>query len=73
MRAWIGSLSAKALDGPCAAEQGRSHPLWWHLQHVYTHGLQQLSNAAWMLTADGHSPGDLDFLGFVEARERDAA
>ena len=73
MRAWLGSLSAKALDGPCAAEQTRSHPLWWHLQHIYTHALQQLSNAAWMLSADGSSPGDLDFLGFVEARERDAA
>ncbi len=73
MRAWLGSLSAKALDGPCAAEHTGSHPLWWHLQHLYTHGLQQLSNAAWMLTADGHSPGDLDFLGFVESRERDAA
>ncbi len=70
LRAWLASLSAKALDGPCGAEASRSHPLWWHLQHLYTHAVQQLSNAAWMLSADGHSPGDLEFLSFVEARER---
>ena len=50
----------------------RSHPLWWHLQHLYTHAIQQLSNAAWLLSADGHSPGGLDFLEFVESRERRA-
>jgi hypothetical protein len=66
-------MTAKTLDGPCAAEETRSHPLWWHLQHVYTHGLQQLSNAAWVLSADGHSPGELDFLEFIEARERGEA
>jgi uncharacterized damage-inducible protein DinB len=70
MRAWVGSLSAKALDGPCGAETSTSHPLWAHLQHLYTHGLQQLSNAAWMLSADGHSPGGLDFLEFLEVRAR---
>lgn len=73
LRAWLTSLSAKALDGPCGAEPSRSHPLWWHLQHLYTHAIQQLSNAAWLLTADGHSPGDLEFLSFVEARERGLA
>jgi uncharacterized damage-inducible protein DinB len=70
MRAWLGSLSAKALDSRCGAEATSSHPLWTHLQHLYTHGIQQLGNAAWMLTADGHSPGGLDFLEFLGARER---
>jgi uncharacterized damage-inducible protein DinB len=69
MRAWLARLSARTLDGPCGAEQTRSHPLWTHLQHVYTHGLQQLSNAAWLLSADGHSPGELDFLEFLRGRE----
>ena len=73
LRAWLASLSAKALDGPCGAEVSRSHPLWWHLQHLYTHAIQQLSNAAWLLSADGHSPGGLDFLEFVESRERGLA
>ncbi len=72
MRAWLASLSAKALDGACGAEEERSHPLWTHLQHLYTHGIQQLSNAAWMLSADGHSPGELDFLQFLNVRERRA-
>ncbi len=70
MRAWLSSLSAKTLDGPCGAETSTSHPLWTHLQHVYTHGIQQLSNAAWLLTADGHSPGGLDFLEFLQDRDR---
>ena len=48
----------------------RSHPLWRHLQHLYTHWIQQLSNAAWMLSADGHSSGGLDFLEFLGSRER---
>ena len=38
--------------------------------YLYTHGIQQLSNAAWMLSADGHSPGELDFLQFLNVRER---
>ena len=68
MRSWLAGLSAAALDGACGAEHTRSHPLWWHLQHVYSHSLQQLSNAAWMLTADGHSPGGLDLLEFIGSR-----
>ena len=51
MRAWLANLSAKALDGACGAEEERSHPLWTHLQHLYTHGIQQFSNAAWKLSA----------------------
>jgi uncharacterized damage-inducible protein DinB len=70
MRAWLASMTEKTLGGPCGAEQSGSHPLWWHLQHIYTHGLQQFSDAAWILSADGQSPGGLDFLEFIEARER---
>jgi uncharacterized damage-inducible protein DinB len=68
MRAWLAWLDQAALDGPCRAERSTSHPLWFHLQHIYTHALQQFSDAAALLTRAGHSPGELDFLEFVEAR-----
>jgi uncharacterized damage-inducible protein DinB len=70
MRSWIASLSDAELDGPCRAERNRSHPLWYHLQHVYTHGLQQFADAATLLSGVGHSPGEIDFLEFVDDRER---
>jgi len=69
MRAWLGRLSSSNLNGPCGAEQTQSHPLWWHLQHVYVHGIQQFSDAARLLSQDGQSPGDLDFLDFIDWRE----
>ena len=69
-RTWLAGMTAKSLDGPCGAEQSGSHPMWWHLQHIYVHGIQQLSDAARLLSADGHSPGELDFLDFIDARER---
>jgi uncharacterized damage-inducible protein DinB len=38
----------------------------WHmLQHLLLHSMQHRSEAATMLTAYGHSPGDIDFLFFV--------
>ena len=69
MRAWIGAMSDADLLGPCRAEgTGDTHPLWYHLAHLYTHGLQQLSDAAVVLTRAGHSPGEIDFLEFIQHR-----
>lgn len=70
MRAWIASLSDAELDGACRAERNGSHPLWYHLLHIYTHGLQQFADAATLLSGAGHSPGEIDFLDFVENRDR---
>jgi uncharacterized damage-inducible protein DinB len=72
MRAWLDSLSDDDLAGPCRTERSGSHPFWFHLQHLYSHGIQQLSDAAVLLTAAGRSPGELDFLEFVDARDRSA-
>lgn len=69
MRAWIARLGDEGLAGPCGAESPSRHPLWYHLMHLYTHGIQQFSDAAVLLTAAGQSPGELDFLDFVERRE----
>jgi uncharacterized damage-inducible protein DinB len=65
MRTWIATLTDEQLAGPCRAEPTTSHPLWFHLQHLYTHAIQQLSDAAVLLTAAGRSPGELDFGEFV--------
>ena len=72
MRAWLASLTEADLNGPCRTEAGDGrHPFWFHLQHLYSHGLQQLADAATLLTAAGRSPGELDFLEYAE-RVRDA-
>jgi len=68
MRAWLGGLSDADVSGPCRAERNRSHPLWYHLVHVYTHAMQQFSDCAVLLTRAGHSPGEIDFLEFADPR-----
>jgi uncharacterized damage-inducible protein DinB len=70
MRAWLATLDEAALEGPCPAERGARHPFWVHLQHLYTHAVQQFSDCAVTLTLAGRSPGELDFLDFVLERER---
>ena len=66
LRGWLATLDDAALAAPCRAERELRHPFWHHLQHLYTHGIQQLSDAATLLSAQGLSPGELDFLEFVE-------
>lgn len=70
MRAWLTTLDQAALDAPCRAERDAAHPFWIHLQHLYTHAMQQFSDCAVTLTLAGRSPGQLDFLDFVMERER---
>ncbi|MBA2382885.1 MAG: hypothetical protein H0V73_12310 [Chloroflexi bacterium] len=71
MRTWLATLDEAALDGPCRTEtDGPGHPFWFHLQHLYSHALQQFADAAVLLTAAGRSPGELDFLDFVESSGR---
>ncbi len=69
MRAWLASLTDADLEGACRAERQTSHPLWFHLLHLYSHGIRQLADAAVLLSAAGRSPGELDFLEFVQDRE----
>lgn len=44
-----------------------SNVLWHILFHVVNHGTEHRSEAASMLTAFGHSPGDLDLIHFLRA------
>ena len=44
-------------------------PLWKMVTHVILHAAQHRAEAAVLLTAAGHSPGELDYIDFLGARE----
>lgn len=45
-----------------------AYPLWQQMIHQVNHATQHRSEAAVILTRFGHSPGDLDFLQFIDGR-----
>lgn len=69
MRAWLASLTDADLDAPPVRDEDRQ-PLWHYVMHLVSHGIQQFSEAAVLLTRAGHSPGDIGFLEFVGRRRR---
>ena len=66
MRAWLSSLSDPDLDEPPVRDED-TLPLWFYVMHLISHGIQQFSEAAVLLTRAGHSPGDIGFLEFIQA------
>ena len=66
MRTWLGTLDDDELAAPCDAEDPPRHARWVHLQHLYTHALQQFADAATLLSTAGRSPGSLDFLEWAD-------
>ncbi|HET8628702.1 MAG TPA: DinB family protein [Thermomicrobiales bacterium] len=51
---------------PRPGRDTRVDPLWQLMLHVVNHGTQHRSEVAAMLTACGHSPGDLDLSYFLD-------
>lgn len=69
MRAWLTSLTDADLDAPPVRDED-TLPLWHYVMHLISHGIQQFSEVAVLLTRMGHSPSDVGFLEFVGGRER---
>ncbi len=69
MRAYLNRLSTEDVAGhlryTSSSGEPRDRILWHCLLHVVNHGTQHRSEAAALLTAYGHSPGDLDFVVFL--------
>jgi len=72
-QAFVGGLSEARLGSIVAYSNTKgerwSYPLWQQMIHQVNHATQHRSEAAVILTQFGHSPGDLDFLHFVDVRE----
>ena len=66
MRSWLATLSDEALAEPSNAEASKGFPLWFYLMHMFSHGMQQFSDAAVLLTRAGASPGDIEFLDYAD-------
>ncbi len=68
MRTWLGGLTTDALAGPPSNEPDARFPLWVFGLHVVSHGVQQLREAAVLLSRAGRPPGDLEFLDYADER-----
>lgn len=70
-RAYLGSLTDADMTRIIRytiPEGIRERVLWHCLFHVVNHGMQHRSEAAYLLTEYGQSPGDIDFTMYLNAR-----
>ncbi len=67
LRTWFERVSDMQLDA-CPPGDDNVLPLWRYLVYVVTHGIQQFTEAAVLLTRLGHSPGEIGFLRFCSDR-----
>jgi uncharacterized damage-inducible protein DinB len=73
MWAFLGTLDEEDMQGTLHYQNTRgkrySSPLWHALLHLVNHGTQHRSEVAAMLTACGHSPGDIDLIVFLRQQQ----
>ena len=71
LRTWFGRVSDTQLATRPPGDDNVL-PLWRYVMYVVTHGIQQFSEAAVLLTRVGHSPGEIGFLAFCSEQEAPA-
>jgi uncharacterized damage-inducible protein DinB len=69
-RAYVAGLDEEGLVAPTAftvpGDSGRTLTVWQILVHILQHSAQHRSELALWLTQHGQSPGDIDFLFYME-------
>jgi uncharacterized damage-inducible protein DinB len=68
MRAWLDGLTDEQLASTPPGAPDGAGPLWRYVLHLIMHGFQQRADAATLLSREGESPGELDFLDYVDPR-----
>lgn len=65
------SLDDERLNQGYGKKPQTSPKIWQTIMHVVTHGVQHRSEAAYILTGYGQSPGELDFAIFLKQENRE--
>ena len=73
MRAWLAGMDDAELDArPAGGRPGDRRTLRQYLLHIVTHAFQQQADAATLLTLAGQSPGNIEYLDFVDQHDAGA-
>ena len=69
LMAFVDNLTDERLNSKFSYKSTQGNPyervLWQAMAHLVNHGTQHKTEAAALLTDLGHSPGDIDLIGFL--------